>query len=165
MFSAAHTTRGAEYSNILSTSGPINESTLTEAVILASRMIDPKGEIADIRAISLFASSEQFSELRKSLYSILEPATSNNAINVVSREVPSGLMGLLPGGGDVTPYFNGGDWWVSTDVREGLVLQMREDPRLEEDFAQSTYDTKLSSILRYAIGMVDPRSLIGVKGS
>lgn len=151
--SAAHPTATGNQSNLL-TAADLSETSLEDGLKTVARAKNARGLQIAVRANSLNVSSDDMFNAERILKSQLRSGTANNDINAVRA------MGLLPGGVNVNHYYTDYDqWFLKTDVADGLLSMWRREPDLEKDNDFDTENAKAKSTMRFIPGWADWRSI------
>lgn len=149
---SAHPIYGGTFSNILSTSAALSQSSLEQLLIQIHNAVDNDGKRITLDGKSLLVNPSNMFQGEVILKSILAPANANNAIN------PIVSMGLVEEGVKVvTRQTSTTQWGVRTGVNRGMAVMMRREVQrsMEGDFDTDTMRYKATT--RYAVGTTDPR--------
>jgi len=158
LFSQSHKLlKGGTFSNALPVAAPLSETSMEDALINISRLVDDGDRIIKVLAKSLHIAPENEFNAARIMKSTLQNDTDNNAINAMKS------LGKFPGGVHINHFFTNGDnWFIRTDVAEGGKLYLRNpQPRtgMDNDFGTDDYRHKISQ--RWSQGVDDARQYYG----
>ena len=158
--SASHPIAGGTFSNILSTSAALSQTSLEQMLIQIRNAVDNNGKRIRLTPKQLVTGPSNVFQAEVLLKSALRTGTTNNDINPVKS------MGLLSSGqANLSRITSTTMWGVQTDAQEGLKLAMRRklEKSMEGDFETDSMRYKATE--RYAVGWTDPRAFFGTPGT
>jgi hypothetical protein len=158
--SASHPISGGTFSNLLSTSAALSQTSLEQMLIQIRNATDNNGKRIRLTPKQIVTGPSNVFQAEVLLKSALRTGTTNNDINPVKS------MGLLAGGqANLSRITSTTMWGVQTDAQEGLKLAMRRklEKSMEGDFETDSMRYKATE--RYAPGWVDPRAFYGTPGT
>ena len=159
LISTAHPIVNGTFSNQLSTSANLSQTSLEQMLIQVRQAVDNNGKRIRLVPRQLVVAPGNIFQAEVLLKSVLRAGTANNDINPVKS------IGLLDEGAAVISRLTSANaWWVQTDAPEGLKLLMRREleKTMEGDFETDSMRYKATE--RYQVGWTDPRSLYGTAG-
>ena len=133
----------------------LSELGLSTALAQIRRYTDAKGLPAMITPKMLIVPPELEKIANKLLLSTLEPESGNNAVNFVNSS------GMFPDGVQVNPNLIDTEAWFIKTHEDGLMFFDRMSPTFTEDNEFDSENKKFKSIMRFGIGVTDPRSIFG----
>ena len=156
VFNTAHLVgKGGSFSNQLSTPSALNQSSIESLCINIKGALDYSGMLANIAPKKLVVPRSQAFNVQRIMGSFLQSDNANNQINA--------LMGqfALMDGWMVNDYLqNQTNWFITTDVQDGLKFIQRSEKKGEDnDFGTSDFRYKVST--RFSTGLVDTRGVWG----
>jgi hypothetical protein len=157
--SASHPIVSGTFSNLLSTSANLSQTSLEQMLIQIRQAVDNNGKKIRLVPRQLVVAPGNVFQAEVLLKSVLRAGTANNDINPVKS------IGLLDEGAAVLSRLtNANAWWVQTDAPEGTKLMMRRalEKTMEGDFETDSMRYKATE--RYDLGWTDPRTLYGTPG-
>jgi len=157
--SASHPIVNGTFSNLLSTSANLSQTSLEQMLIQIRQAVDNNGKKIRLVPRQLVVAPGNVFQAEVLLKSVLRAGTANNDINPVKS------IGLLDEGAAVLSRLtNANAWWVQTDAPEGTKLMMRRalEKTMEGDFETDSMRYKATE--RYDLGWTDPRTLYGTPG-
>ena len=155
--SSSHpTTSAGNLSNILSTPSTLNESAIESLVIAIGKLVDDRGLKIAVRPKSLVIPVDLEPDANRILTSVLQSGTANNDINYLRQ------VGMFPEGIKVNHYLTDtNNWFIRTDVQEGLNYFEREGLKFTQDNDFDTENAKFKAYERYSFGWTDWRAIFG----
>jgi len=156
---ASHPIVNGTFSNLLSTSANLSQTSLEQMLIQIRQAVDNNGKKIRLQPKKLVVAPGNVFQAEVLLKSVLRTGTANNDINPVKS------IGLLPEGASVISRLTSNTaWWVQTDAPEGLKLMMRRtlEKTMEGDFETDSMRYKATE--RYIPGWTDPRDVWGTPG-
>lgn len=156
---ASHPIVNGTFSNVLTTSANLSQTSLEQMLIQIRQAVDNNGKKIRLQPKKLVVAPGNVFQAEVLLKSVLRTGTANNDINPVKS------IGLLPEGASVISRLTSNTaWWVQTDAPEGLKLMMRRtlEKTMEGDFETDSMRYKATE--RYIPGWTDPRSVWGTAG-
>jgi phage major head subunit gpT-like protein len=160
MCATTHTTKtGLTFSNELATAADLSEAALEQLMIDIGGATDERGLLIGLRGKTIVVPNALQFEIERILNSTLRPGTSDNDINVLNRR----SLNVV-----VNPYLTDPDaWFVLTDLpgEDGLIEQVRQAPRFDNETEFSSKDMVFSVYERYKFDCVDVRSVYGSPGA
>jgi len=158
--SNAHPIAGGTFSNILTTSAALSQTSLEQMLIQIRNAVDNNGKRIRLTPKQIVTGPSNVFQAEVLLKSALRTGTANNDINPVKS------MGLLGGGqANLSRITSTTFWGVQTDAQEGLKLAMRRklEKSMEGDFETDSMRYKATE--RYTVGWTDPRGFFGTPGT
>lgn len=159
LISTAHPYAGGSYSNVLTTSAALSQTSLEQALIQIRLAFDDTGKRIHLTPKRLVIAPQNMFQAEVILKSVLRSGNANNDIN------PIVSMGVLSEGAHiVTRLTSSTAWWVQTDAPRGMQLLTRRalEKSMEGDF--ETDSMRYKSTERYVFGWTNPRCLYGTAG-
>jgi hypothetical protein len=159
LISTAHPIVNGTFSNQLSTSANLSQTSLEQMLIQIRQAVDNNGKKIRLVPKQLVVAPGNVFQSEVLLKSVLRAGTANNDVNPVKS------IGLLDGGATVLSRLtNANAWWVQTDAPEGMKLLMRREleKTMEGDFETDSMRYKATE--RYQVGFTDPRAMYGTAG-
>lgn len=159
--SASHPTKsGLTNSNYAAVGTDLNEATLENAVISISQWVNERGMLIAAKPKKLVVPvGLQFTATRilKSQY---RPSSSDNDINAMLNN------GTIPGGYTVNHYLTDpDDWFVLTDVPDGLKSVVRTKLKVSNEGDFDTGNMRFKARERYIPGWTDPLGIWASQGA
>lgn len=157
---AAHPISGGSFSNVLSTSAALSQTSLEQMLIQIRNAVDNNGKRVRLTPKQIVTGPSNVFQAEVLLKSALRTGTTNNDINPVKS------MGLLSKGqANLSRITSTTMWGIQTDAQEGLKLAMRRklEKSMEGDFETDSMRYKATE--RYAVGWTDPRAFFGTPGT
>lgn len=157
LLSASHpTTSAGNLSNLLATSSTLNEAAIESLVIQIGKLVDDRGLKIAVRPESLVIPVDLEPDANRILTSVLQSGTANNDINYLRQS------GMFPKGIVVNHYLtNTAEWFIRTDIQDGLIYFERENLKFTQDNDFDTENAKFKAYERYSFGWTDWRGLFG----
>ena len=159
LISTAHPIVNGTFSNQLSTSANLSQTSLEQMLIQIRQSVDNNQKKIRLVPRQLVVAPGNIFQAEVLLKSVLRTGTANNDINPVKS------IGLLDEGAAVLSRLtNANAWWVQTDAPEGMKLLMRRalEKTMEGDFETDSMRYKATE--RYTVGFTDPRAMYGTAG-
>ena len=159
LISTSHPIVNGTFSNQLSTSANLSQTSLEQMLIQIRQAVDNNGKKIRLVPKQLVVAPGNVFQSEVLLKSVLRAGTANNDVNPIKS------IGLLDGGATVlTRLTNANAWWVQTDAPEGMKLLMRREleKTMEGDFETDSMRYKATE--RYQVGFTDPRAMYGTAG-
>ena len=159
LISTAHPIVNGTFSNQLSTSANLSQTSLEQMLIQIRQSVDNNQKKIRLVPRQLVVAPGNIFQAEVLLKSGLRTGTANNDINPVKS------IGLLDEGAAVLSRLtNANAWWVQTDAPEGMKLLMRRalEKTMEGDFETDSMRYKATE--RYTVGFTDPRAMFGTAG-
>ena len=159
LINSAHPIVGGSFSNILSTSANLSQTSLEQVLVQIRNAVDNNGKRIRLTAKQIVTGPSNVFQAEVLLKSALRTGTANNDINPIKS------TGSLPGGqANLARITSATSWFVQTDAPEGLKLLKRRglEKSMEGDF--ETDNMRYKSTERYTIGWTDPRAVYGSAG-
>lgn len=151
---------GGTYSNMLATGADLAESSLEDATIQLMGLTDDRGNPISVMPKSLHIPRQEVYNAARILKSIQQSGSANNDVNALNA------LNVFPGGAKVCHYFtNSDDWFIRTNVMQGMQMFWRKKPMFDQDNDFSTKNALASSRMRLSVGCTDPKSLFGSAGA
>ena len=155
-----HPTIAGTFSNELSTSADLNETSLEQSLIDIAALTDERGLKIAARGVKMIIPSELQFTAERLMKSQGRTGTADNDINAVVS------MGMIPQGYVVNNYLTDTDaFFIKTDVPNGLKMFVRSPIKtaMEGDF--DTGNVRYKARERYSFGFSDPRGIFGSPGA
>jgi hypothetical protein len=159
LISTAHPIVNGTFSNQLSTSANLSQTSLEQMLIQVRQAVDNNGKRIRLVPRQLIVAPGKIFQAEVLLKSVLRAGNANNDINPVKS------IGLLDEGAAVLSRLTSSTaWWVQTDAPEGFKLLMRRrlEKTMEGDFETDSMRYKATE--RYDMGFTDPRAAYGTPG-
>lgn len=154
-----HPTANGTQSNELATAADLSEASLEDIFIQIMNATDTRGLRIALKPRKLLVPANLVFEATRIVKSNLQNDTANNAINAIRS------MGILPEGVMSWTFLTDVDqWFVLTDVNDGLKTLQRRSLALEKDSDFETGNFKHKATERYACGFTDWRAVYGSPG-
>jgi hypothetical protein len=161
LFSASHPLQGGgTYSNLLSTSADLSETSLEDMLIQIGDAVDDRSLPIQLTAKKLIIPTELQFTAQRLLKSEGRVGTADNDINALKS------MNLIGGGFSQNVYLTDPDaWFISTDAPDGLkyIERVALKKALEGDFETSNMRYKTRE--RYVFGWSNARGCFGTAGA
>ena len=157
--SVAHPILNGTFSNLLTTSAALSQTSLEQMLIQVRNAVDNNGKRIRLQPKNLVIAPANVFQAEVLLKSVLRTGTANNDINPVKS------MGVLGDAAVVSRLTSTTAWWIQTDAPEGLKLVKRRGlvKAMEGDFETDSMRYKATE--RYDIGYTDPRAAFGTPGT
>ena len=155
-----HPTIAGTFSNELSTSADLNETSLEQSLIDIAALTDERGLKIAARGVKMIIPSELQFTAERLMKSAQRVGTADNDINAVAS------MGMIPQGYVVNNFLTDTDaFFIKTDVPNGLKMFVRSPIKtaMEGDF--DTGNVRYKARERYSFGFSDPRGIFGSPGA
>lgn len=161
LLNAAHpNTSGGTYSNVLSVSSDLSESSLEDMCILVAGFTNDRGLLVNILPQKLIVSRSDWFNANRILKSTQQAGTANNDINALRA------TNALPGGIVMNHYLTDQNaWFIRTNAPQGLTHFVRRAVQFTQDNDFDTENAKAKATERYSFGWTNPRGLVGSPGS
>ena len=159
LINATHPIAVGSFSNQLSTSATLSQTSLEQMLIQIRAAVDNNGKKIRLVPRQLVVAPGNVFQAEVLLKSVLRTGNANNDINPVKS------IGLLDEGAVVLSRLTSATaWFVQTDAPEGMKLLMRRtlEKTMEGDFETDSMRYKATE--RYAVGYTDPRAMYGTPG-
>lgn len=151
-----HPSLGAAQSNELAVAADLSESSLEDLITQISQAQNSRGLKIRLMPRKLIVPPALMFEAERIVNSTLRPGTANNDVNAMRS------MGSLPDGVMIYHYLSDDDnWFVQTDVPDGLICFDRTAFQFTRDNDFDTENAKAKGYERYAVGWADWRSIYG----
>lgn len=158
--SSTHPIVGGTYSNLLTVSAAMSQTSVEQLLIQIRNAVDNNGKRIRLMPKQLVAGPSLVFQSEVILKSPLRSGVANNDINPVKS------MGMLPKGqANLSRITSTTAWWIQTGVPEGLKLMKRRsmEKSMEGDFETDSMRYKATE--RYREGWTDPRDMFGTPGT
>jgi len=159
LINTAHPIVNGSFSNQLSTSANLSQTSLEQMLIQVRQAVDNNGKKIRLQPLKLVVAPGNVFQAEVLLKSVLRTGTANNDINPIKS------IGLMPEGASVISRLTSAtNWWVQTDAPEGMKLMMRRalEKTMEGDFETDSMRYKATE--RYIPNWTDPRAMYGTPG-
>lgn len=159
--STAHVNaHGGTFSNMLSVGADLVESSLEDATVQLMGMTDDNGLPISVMPKSLHVPRQEIYNAARILRSVQQSGSANNDINALNA------LNVFPGGAKVCHYFtNADDWFIRTNVMQGMQMFWRRKPMFDQDNDFATKNALACSYMRFSVGCTDPRAIFGSAGA
>jgi hypothetical protein len=147
---------GGTYRNELSAPADLSSTSLEQALIDISNLVDDQGLNIQAKPVKLVVPPKLDWTAQKLLGSTLEPESANNAINPANGRMPYTVNHFLT---------DPDAWFIITDVPNGLVFYWRRRPEFTRDNDFDTENAKFKTTFRFVAGWDDPRGIFGSPGA
>lgn len=156
---ADHPIQNGTFSNLLSTSAALSQTSLEQMLIQIRNAVDNNGKKIRLNAQKLVVAPANVFQAEVLLKSVLRSGTANNDINPVKS------LGILGDAAVLSRLTSTTAWWIKTDAPEGLKLVKRRgmEKSMEGDFETDSMRYKATE--RYDLGWTDPRATYGTPGT
>lgn len=155
-----HASLAGNWSNELAVAADLSEASLEDLLIQIGQAKNSRGLRIAIKGDKLIVPVNLSFEAERIVKSNLQNDTANNAINAMKS------MGVLPGGVFTYHYLTDTDqWFVKTNVPNGLMHIEREAMMFDKDNDFDTMNAKAKAYERYSGGWTDPRGIYGSPGA
>lgn len=152
-------TTGGTFANVLSPGADLMEASLEDMCILAMGLQNDRNLFISVLPQSLHVPRQEWFNANRILKSVLQPGTGNNDINVLKA------TNAFPKGIKLNHYFTlPHAWFTRTNVEPGMILFWRDHPVFDQDNDFGTKNALASTYLRFSVGNVDPRCILGCAG-
>ena len=160
LFATDHPTIAGTFSNELSTSADLNETSLEQSLIDINAFTDERGLKVAARGVKMIIPSELQFTAERLMKSAGRTGTADNDVNAIAS------MGMIPQGYVVNNYLTDTDaFFIKTDVPNGMKMFVRSPIKtaMEGDF--DTGNVRYKARERYSFGFSDPRGMFGSPGA
>jgi hypothetical protein len=158
--STLHPTIAGTFSNELSTSADLNETSLEQSLIDIAAFTDERGLKIAAQGMKLIIPSELQFTAERLMKSQGRVGTADNDVNAIVSK------GMIPQGYVVNNYLTDTDaFFIKTDVPNGMKMFTRSPLKtaMEGDF--DTGNVRYKARERYSFGWSDPRGIFGSPGA
>jgi hypothetical protein len=155
-----HPTQAGTFSNELTVSADLNETSLEQAMIDIAAFTDERGLKIAARGVKMIIPSELQFTAERLMKTANRTGTADNDINAIVSK------GMISGGYVVNNYLTDTDaFFIKTDVPNGLKMFQRAALKtaMEGDF--DTGNVRYKARERYSFGFSDPRGIFGSPGA
>jgi hypothetical protein len=159
LISTSHPIVQGTFSNQLTTSANLSQTSLEQMLIQIRQAVDNNGKKIRLQPKQLVVAPGNVFQAEVLLKSVLRTGTANNDINPVKS------IGLLPEGAAVISRLTSAtNWFIQTDAPEGMKVMMRTplEKTMEGDF--ETDSMRFKATERYWVSYSDPRAMYGTAG-
>lgn len=160
LISAAHPiSQGRSYSNQLTTSAALSQTSVEQLLIQIRSAVDNNGKRIRLKAEQLVIPPALEFQAEVILKSVLRSGNADNDLNPIKS------TGMLPKGAHVvTRLTSSKAWFIQTDADNGLMLVNRRslEKSMEGDFETDSMRYKATE--RYVMGWHDARNIYGTAG-
>ena len=157
--STAHPSVSGNQSNILATAADLSEASLEDLTIQIMDATDPKGLKVAIRPTKLIVPTALVYDSNRILKSNLRQGSADNDTNALK------LLGAIPEI-VVNNFLTDSDqWFIRTDVSDGLCWFDRESPQFTKDTDFDTDNAKAKGYMRFVPFWGDWRTLYSSAGA
>ena len=160
LFATDHPTIAGTFSNELSTSADLNETSLEQSLIDINAFTDERGLKVAARGVKMIIPSELQFTAERLMKSAGRTGTADNDVNAIAS------MGMIPQGYVVNNYLTDTDaFFIKTDVPNGMKMFVRSPIKtaMEGDF--DTGNVRYKARERYSFGFSDFRGIFGSPGA
>lgn len=158
LVSNAHPTRAGNQSNLL-TAADLSEASLEDAAKTVRKATNARGLRIAVRPKRLIIHTDNEFNAQRILKSELRVGTANNDINAMR------VLGTIPEVMPMTFLTTSDDWYIQTDVPEGLMTLWRNEVELTKDQDFDTENAKAKARMRFVAGYGDFRCIYGNPGT
>lgn len=159
LINAAHPLNQGTVSNAAATPTQLNETSLENAAIQIEGWYDDRGLLINANPRKLIIPRQLRFQLKRLLDSPLRPSTSSNDINAIRS------LDVFPEGFAVNHYVtNPSQWFVQTDIPNGMKHFERTPLEYDEDTDFDTGNFRYKARERYSFSWSDPLSMYGSQG-
>ena len=162
LLSATHANvAGGTWTNMPTTNADLSEAALEQAYIDIAAFRDDRGLLIAAKPKKLIIHPSNMFEAKRILGSDGRVGTDNNDLNAIKS------MSVIPEY-TVNHYLNSAnadDWFIVTDVNDGLKYFERRGDQFEMDNDFDTENAKYKATARYSFGWSDPRAVYGSTGA
>ena len=156
LLSATHPTSQAGDQTNLFVDADLSETALENVIIKISEMTDDRGLFINASAKQLIIPPALQFTAERILKSALQNDTADNAINAIRN------MGMLSKGCHImTRLVDDENWFVQTDIPNGLKLMQRNKLKKGMDVDFNTGNMRYKATERYSVGFTDWRAVYG----
>jgi hypothetical protein len=152
---------GGSFSNKAAANADLNETSLEAAIIQIADFVDERGLRISVQPQRMIVPNGlQFTAERLMKTVGGRVGTDDNDIAAIHT------MGMVPEGYYLNNYLGDpNQWFLKTNVSEGMTHWERETLSLEEGDGSETQTMKVMAYERYAFSCMDPRSFWGSPGA
>lgn len=160
LVSTAHVNAtGGTFSNALNPAADLSESALEDMSIQIMNVQNDRGLRINIMPTTLHVATANWYNANRIMKSVLQSASSNNAINVLKA------TNAYPGGIKLNHYFTSNNaWFVRTNCPEGMTMLWRKRPVFTQDNDFATKNALALSVMRLSVNCIDARGIFGSNG-
>jgi hypothetical protein len=159
LINTAHPLNQGTVSNAATTPTQLNETALENAAIQIEGWYDDRGLLINANPKKLIIPRQLRFQLKRLLDSPLRPSTSANDINAIRS------LDVFPEGFAVNHYLaNTTQWFVQTDVPNGMKHFERTALEYDEDNDFDTGNFRYKARERYSFNWSDPLAMYGSQG-
>jgi len=160
LVSTAHVNAtGGTFSNALSPAADLSESSLEDMSIQIMNVQNDRGLRINLMPTTLHVATANWYNANRIMKSVLQSATSNNAINVLKA------TNAYPGGIKMNHYFTSPNaWFARTNCPEGMMMLWRNRPDFRQDNDFPTRNALALAYMRFSVNCVDARGIFGSNG-
>lgn len=159
LINAVHPLNQGTVSNAASTPTQLNETALENAAIAIEGWYDDRGLLINANPKKLIIPRQLRFQLKRLLDTPLRPNTSSNDINAIRS------LDVFPEGFAVNHYLaNPSQWFVQTDIPNGMKHFERTPLEYDEDNDFDTGNFRYKARERYSFSWSDPLGLYGSQG-
>lgn len=157
---ASHPIVGGTFSNLLTVSAALSQTSLEQMLIQVRQAVDNNGKRARINPKQIVCAPGNIFQAEVLLKSVLRAGTNNNDINPVKS---MGLLSEKPA--VLTRLTSPTAWWIQTNAPNGMKVLWRRRIKggMEGDFETDSMRYKRTA--RWAEGFTDPRCAWGTPGA
>jgi hypothetical protein len=160
LVSTSHTNAtGGTFSNALSPAADLSESSLEDMSIQIMNVQNDRGLRINLMPTTLHVATANWYNANRILKSVLQSASSNNAINVLKA------TNAFPGGIKMNHYFTSPNaWFVRTNAPQGMTWLWRWRPDFRQDNDFPTRNALALSYMGFSVNCADARGIFGSNG-
>jgi len=161
LLSTAHpNTSGGTFSNKLAVDADLSVASIEDLTIQMMGATNDRGLQIPIMSECLIVPRQEWYNANRILGSTLEAGTADNDLNVIRS------TGTFPKGIKMNHYLdNADDWFIRSNVPNGLKFIWREKPSFTNDGDFDTMNIKHKGYMRFTASSTDPRGLWGTIGA
>ena len=155
-----HPTLAGSFSNELTVSADLNETSLEQSLIDIAAFTDERGLKIAARGMKMIIPSALQFTAERLMESKGRTGTADNDINAIVSK------GMIPQGYVVNHYLTDDDaYFIKTDVPNGLKMFNRSPIKTSMDGDFDTGNVRYKARERYSFGFSDPRGVFGSTGT
>lgn len=157
LLNTAHpNTSGGTFANKLTVDADLSQAAIEDMLILIMQATDDRGNKINNMPKSLIVTPNNWFNANRIIKSAFESGSANNDINVLKQ------TNALPGGIVLNHYLtNSNNWFIRTNIKNGLKHYERVAISFDQDNDFDTYNLKAKCRERYSFGATDPRAIYG----
>lgn len=154
-----HPIVGGTFSNILTTSAALSQTSLEQFLIQIRNAVSNEGKRIRLTPTKLVVSPANLFQAEVLLNSVLRTGTANNDINPVKS------LGMLKEVAVISRMTSTTQWGILTDAKEGMKKLNRRSTERSSEGDFETDSMRYKSTARYVFGWTDPRGFWSTPGT